>query len=117
MKEKTTMEFTTKVRNAFDAGIIRGDGHTLFAPEFYEPHFTKEELKDLIQIHKSDGSPKGTIFADDGSVIDKVEAIYNLNFLYWVCARLEIDKSPRAQGRGSQAQELVRFIIEELEKE
>ena len=36
--------FTTKVKEALEAGVITGDGHTLFSPEFYAPHFTAEEL-------------------------------------------------------------------------
>lgn len=109
--------FNIKVKNALDAGIIIGDGHSLYAPEFYEPFFTADELFEarLIQTHKSDGSHKGSIYDDNGAIIDEVQGVYNLNFLYWVSGQLGIEETPRANGRGSQAQELVRFIINKLE--
>jgi hypothetical protein len=108
--------FTTKVKEALEAGVITGDGHTLFSPEFYAPHFTAEELDEagLIETHESDGTPKGTIFASDGTIIEKLEAVYNLEFLYWVASRVGVTEQTRSMGRGSQAQELVGFIRKAL---
>ena len=48
--------FINKVQEALKAGVIIGDGHTLFAPEFYEPYFTATELAHLIHKHESHGS-------------------------------------------------------------
>ena len=109
-------EFRTRVSEALEAGVIEGDGHTLFSPEHYAPHFSKEELEEagLIEVHESDGTPKGTIFASDGTIIEKLEAVYNLDFLYWVASRVGVTEQTRSMGRGSQAQELVGFISKAL---
>lgn len=109
-------EFRARVNEAFEAGIIIGDGHTLFAPEHYAPHFTAEELYEagLIRNHRSDGSPKGSIFAADGSVIEVVKAVYNLDFLYWLAYGVSDEVNITAMGRGSQAQQLVDCIAKAL---
>ena len=105
-----------KAREALDAGVIIGDGHTLFAPEYYAPYFTASDLAKakLITKHKSDGSPKGTIFASDGSIVEELQAVYNLDFLYWLANKVGVTKSVQANGRGSQASELVGYIREAL---
>ena len=118
-KKGTTMadsDFIARVREAREAGIIIGDGHGLYSPEFYAPHFSEEELKKarLIETHKSDGTHKGSIFAPDGSVIKEMKAVYNLNFLYWVARKVGVTEYVRANGRGSQAQELVGYITDAL---
>jgi len=109
-------DFRIKVQSAFDAGVIIGDGHTLFAPEYYAPHFTADELAkaDLIQKHESDGTHKGSIMSPDGSFIQELEAVYNLDFLYWVSEELGVTENTSEIGRGSQAQQLVGFISKAL---
>ena len=105
-----------KAREALDAGVIIGDGHTLFAPEYYAPYFTASDLAKakLITKHKSDGSHKGSIYANDGSIIQELEAVYNLSFLYWLARNIGVTQSVQANGRGSQASELVGYIREAL---
>jgi hypothetical protein len=114
----STAPIHERAKEALDAGVIIGDGHTLFAPEYYEPHFTKDELIKacLIEKHKSDGTHKGTIFAPDGSIVEELEAVYNLHFLYWLAEQIGVTEYVRANGRGSQAQELVGYIREALAK-
>lgn len=118
-KKGTTVadsDFITRVREAKEAGIIIGDGHGLYSPEFYAPHFSEEELSKarLVQTHKSDGTHKGSIYGPDGSVIEEMKAVYNLSFLYWVARKVGVTESVQANGRGSQAQELVRYITDAL---
>jgi hypothetical protein len=50
------------------------------------------------------------MYGPNGIVIQKLEAVYNLEFLYWLSRSLGVVQSPIAMGRGSQAQELVSFI-------
>lgn len=111
-----TSEFRARVADAMSAGIITGDGHSLFSPDYYAPYFTATELRKarLIRKHGSDGSPKGTIFGADGEPIAELEAVYNLDFLAWVSAQLGVTKWARCEGRGSRAQEYVGFIQEAL---
>jgi hypothetical protein len=106
--------FINKVQEALKAGVIIGDGHTLFAPEFYEPYFTATELAHLIHKHESHGSWKSTIFDENGEVIPELEAIYNLDFLYWLASKLGVTERTTAMGRGSQAQQLTGFIREAI---
>jgi hypothetical protein len=105
-----------KTKTALEAGVIEADGHTLFAPEHYSPHFTLDELREagLIQTHESDGTHKGSIFDANGNVIQKLEAVYNLEFLYWLASAIGASHYTRSNGRGSQAQELVDNIKQKL---
>lgn len=103
----------TKVIGAIADGTIVGDGHTIYLPSFYAPHFSEAELRKakLIHTHKSDTSDhKSTIFGKDGNPIEKLEGVYNLNFLYWLCGALGVNSHNDYNGRGSQAQELARRI-------
>ncbi len=117
LRERKAMQadFKDRVRQALEADVIIGDGHTLFAPEYYTGYFTLDEIGHLITKHKSDGTGKGSIFAPNGSVIDELEAIYNLDFLYWVARHMGITTRVWREGRGSQAQELVGYIREHLD--
>jgi len=106
-----------RTKDALASGIIVGDGHTIFFPEYYAPYFSEDELRAarLICTLESDFSdPKSTIFDRDGNPMDEIEGVYNLAFLYWLCGALEICSSNFFSGRGSQAQELVRRLHEEI---
>lgn len=116
MKTETEL-FVMKVREAMADKKIIGDGHTLFSAEFYEPHFTAEELTEagLLRDHNSDhASWKSTIYGSNGEVIEELFAVYNLEFLYWVAGKIGVTESVLANGRGSQAQELVGYISDKL---
>lgn len=115
----STAPIQQRAQEALNAGVIIGDGHTLFAPEYYAPHFTYEELVNarLLRKHKSDFSSwKGTITSPDGVMVEELEAVYNLDFLYWLASEVGVTEYVRANGRGSQAQELVGYIKEALAK-
>lgn len=101
-----------QVREAIKGGVVIADGHTLYSPEFYAPHFTEAQLRKarLISTHKSDGTHKGSIYDNDGNVIPKLVGVYNLSFLYWLAGQLGCDTYCWQSGRGSQAGELVRRI-------
>ena len=101
-----------KAKQALDAGVIIGDGHTLFFAEYYAPHFTLDELNEagLVQVHESDGSHKGSIYGSDGNIIQELKGVYNLYFLYWLASQLGVTERIQSMGRGSQASELVGHI-------
>lgn len=100
------------IRAALDDGTIHGDGHTIYFPSAYEPHFTEDELQPIVQSFESDtSSHKSTIFKD-GQVVAEVTGIYNLVFLQWLKGRLGIARYSTAGGRGSAARDYVRFIQE-----
>lgn len=108
-----TTTLAQRTKDALADGTVTGDGHTIFYPSFYAPHFSEDELREagLIHIHESDTSDhKSTIFSKDGKPMEKLEGVYNLVFLYWLCGALGIDSNNNYNGRGSQAQELVRRI-------
>ena len=108
---------TERTKEAITDGKIVGDGHTIFDPSYYAPHFSEDELRKakLIQTYKSDKSdPKSTIFGTDGKPMTKLKGVYNLEFLYWLCGALGINSHNDYTGRGSQAQELARRIRKEL---
>jgi len=109
--ETDKAEFIARVQAAMLAGIIIGDGHTLFSPEFYAPFFTEEELAKagLLRTHKSDGTYKGSIHTADG-VVAELKAVYNLSFLEWVGHKVGATEYPWAEGRGFRAQQWVDII-------
>lgn len=99
------------VREAFDAEVIRGDGHGMFGPEAYSEFFDVEAAG-LLKTHHSDGTGKGTMFGDDGQIMESCEAVYNLSFLYWLARQCDVTDYGRCFGRGSQAREIVRALQE-----
>lgn len=109
-----TTTLAQRTKDALADGKVIGDGHTIYAPEFYAPHFTEDELRraQLIQTLKSDfSSGKSTIFAPEtGEPVESVDGIYNLSFLYWLAGQLGVTGYRECFGRGSQAQVIVEAI-------
>jgi hypothetical protein len=112
-----TTTITQRTKDAIADGKIIGDGHTIFNPSFYAPHFSEDELRKakLIHTYKSDASShKSTIFGKDGKPMEKLKGVYNLTFLYWLCGQLGIDSNNDFNGRGSQADALASRIRKAL---
>jgi hypothetical protein len=107
------MSITKKlVAAALDDGVIVPDGHTIFSPDFYSKHFSADTLNEagLIQTLESDfTSHKSTIFSN-GEPVESLTGVYNLSFLYWLKDKLDVTEPIRSNGRGFQAQEIVRAI-------
>ena len=101
------------VANAFEEGRIVDDGHTIYAPFLYEGF----EVDHLIGTHYSDRSSyKSTLTDNAGNVIDSVEGINNLAFLFWLADEVGIEFRTM-HGRGSQAQEIVEQLKKWIESE
>lgn len=105
-----------RTRNALADGIIIGDGHSIFTPNFYKPYFTDEELAGLTTTYKSDlSSHKSTIFdPNTGVPVESLTGIYNLTFLYWLAKQIGATDYRDCFGRGSQAQAIVDAIIDKV---
>lgn len=100
------------IRAALADGTIHGDGHTIYMPSAYEPHFTADELRPITQTFESDTSSHKSTIYKDGQVVPEVVGVYNLHFLMWVRDQLGIKRYSTAGGRGSAACDYVRFIQE-----
>jgi hypothetical protein len=112
-----TTTLLQRTKDAIADGKIIGDGHTIFNPSFYAPHFSEDELRKakLIHTYKSDKSDhKSTIFDKDGKPMEKLKGVYNLTFLYWLCGQLGVDSNNDFNGRGSQADALASRIRKAL---
>jgi hypothetical protein len=112
-----TTTITQRTKDAIADGKIIGDGHTIFNPSFYAPHFSEDELRKakLIHTYKSDTTNhKSTIFGKDGKPMEKLKGVYNLTFLYWLCGQLGVDSNNDFNGRGSQADALASRIRKAL---
>ena len=92
-----------------------GDGWTIWkVSKFTDMGFRKEDLP--VRVHKSDTrDPKSTIFGKKGEVIEKLEGVYGLTFLYWLAGAYGVDSSNDMMGRGSQARVVTDRILGKLE--
>jgi hypothetical protein len=96
------------IKKAFEDKIIVDDGHTLMDPEYYVGF----DVSHLIEVHESDfRSGKTTIFTN-GVPVEKLEAVYNLDFLRMIVRQLRLDCDERYMGRGFQAHEYCRKLRE-----
>lgn len=103
------MEITKQlVKAALADDTIEGDGHAIIDPKHYEPHFPRDVLNKagLVTTHHSDGTGKGSIFGPDGAMLESLEGVYNLSFLYWVARRAGVEWTT-AFGRGTEARHIV----------
>ena len=97
-----------QVNNAIDEGLINGDGHSIYPPEFYVGQgFDCEHL--TTEFESDTSSPKTTIYKD-GVPQEKVRGIYALDFHYWVAGQCGLvcgEDYDEKYGRGSQAQAIA----------
>jgi len=78
------------------------DGHGILDPRFVREAGLPESVVQLVtRKHRSDGTPKGTIFVD-GLPVESLVGIHGLELLGFLADALRIDY-PRAIGRGFQA--------------
>jgi hypothetical protein len=91
-----------------------GNGWSIFASnKFTEMGFDLRQLP--VRIHESDRSdPKKTIFTATG-VADKLEGIWNLQFLMYLASAMEV-KYEGYLGRGFQARAITRALKPALDK-
>jgi len=97
------------VRHGFEAGVINGDGHTIFDPKFYEN--AGFDVSHLVSTFESDlSSGKSTIFRD-GVVQNSVTGVYSLMFHEWLGRAAGVEWMT-AFGRGTQARRIAQALRE-----
>ena len=80
----------------------RCDGHTIFKPEaFTDLGLAPEIVEAFTHTHKSDGSPKGSIFVG-GQAVQSLKGVYGLDLLEFLAQALDV-KYRGCLGRGFQA--------------
>ena len=98
---------------------IGGDGHTLWdADAGFFKEMPKDFMESVTQVHKSDGTPKGSIWSD-GQLVEDMHAVYGL-YLLWKLAKevgANLDRPHGLMGRGFQARALTEAIREKLGEE
>lgn len=98
------------VRAALADQTLWPDGHGIYGPEFYEPHFDVRAAG-LVHTYHSDGTHKGSIYSNaTGEVVESMEGVYNLTFLRWLAVDTLGLPYATASGRGFQAQQYVTAI-------
>lgn len=103
-----------QIKKGIEGGVIVGDGHSLLPVGFYSSFVGEEALRKagLVETHKSDlSNHKGTIYNSKGEPMESFTGVYNLSFLYWLAHQVEVTFDDY-MGRGSQAQEIVRRLVE-----
>lgn len=92
---------------------IGGDGWSILKPEFFlDKGIDAELVERLTYTHKSDGSPKGTIFNEQGQALLHLKGIHTLSFLDALGRVFGVSSSK--MGRGFQARELSEGLLKVL---
>ena len=96
---------------------VGGDGWTIFDCDWIVGLGVPQELVDRVTtVEKSDGTGKGSITANDGTLVAELRGVYSLTLHYRVARDLglqkAIDESHGYSGRGFQAQHLAPAILE-----
>jgi len=81
------------------------DGHGIVRPEaLVDAGLPVEVVAHLTRTHRSDGSPKGTLFVD-GRPVESLTGVYGLDALRFLAAALGVEYRD-AIGRGFEAQNI-----------
>jgi len=93
--------------------FIGGDGHTIFPMEHLVKmcHWPKETAEAVCHKYSSDGSAKGSIFKDNGEMLESCKGWYSLDVLYALASSLDV-KFEGCLGRGFQARAIDSAIRE-----
>lgn len=93
---------------------IGNDGHTIWEPTVLDKSgLTNSEVATLVKTYHSDGSRKGSIIKDDGSIAESMNGIYGLHVLESIVYGLGLGGTLR-MGRGSWARDYTQSIKEHI---
>jgi len=85
------------------AMVNEGDGHSIFDPQAYADAGMPEELlAHFCEVHKSDGTHKGSIFDSNGRVLRSLDGVYGLRVSSALVSSLDLEAG-NYMGRGFQA--------------
>ena len=99
---------------------IGGDGWTIFrADAGIFRNLTDEIRERVVRVHKSDGTPKGSLWDDDGGMIPELNGIYALDLMWVLAEEVKADTTIAASkmGRGFASRALADAIKEKLAPE
>jgi len=89
------------------------DGHSILAPQaFIDAGLPAELVAHLTTTHRSDGTPKGSIFVD-GRVVEELQGVYGLDVLRFMASALELEYRS-ALGRGFEAANIRQALTAHL---
>jgi hypothetical protein len=91
---------------------LNGDGHGVYAPEWYTDRgWSAEMISGITFTHRSDGTYKGSIWREDGTMIAEIRGVYSLTFHEAVAEILGITDHEPMNGRGFRAQAVARAAL------
>ena len=105
------------VRRCGPEAVLRAaalcDGHTIFDPQaFVRAGLPPEVVEHLTDTHRSDGTPKGTVFTN-GQAVPEVRGVYGLDVLRFLAAALGVEYRS-ALGRGFPAEHIRQALRRHL---
>ena len=106
-----------RVRRCDPQVILRAaalcDGHSILTPEaLLEAGLPADFVRHLTATHRSDGTPKGTLFVQ-GQAVAELRGVYGLHALRFLAGALGLEYR-RALGRGSEANNIRRALRSRL---
>jgi hypothetical protein len=117
MKNTPIARFTVDHKNQIADLLseIGYDGHTIWKASILED-FPQDIICRFVRAHKSNKKDyKSTIFDNDGNIVEECEGIYGLSLLRVICSDLGLTDWESKIGRGFQAQEYTKSIMNWLE--
>ena len=102
------------------AGILY-DAHTIWDTKtFTDLGFPPKYIKSFIHLYKSDGSHKGNIYADDGSVIKEEAGVSSHRIVAAIAKRFNLndalDASYMKAGRGSSLAVITDAVLKHVKE-
>ena len=107
--------------NQKDLAEILYDAHTIWDIKTFTAFgFAPKYIKSFIRTYKSDGSHKGNIYADDGSIIKELEGVSSHRIVEDIARRFNLHTALEASymkaGRGSSLAVLTDAVLKHVEE-
>ena len=117
MRRREYQQLYDAVRRCRPEVILRAadrcDGHGILNPEaLTEAGLPPAVVEHLTSTHRSDGTPKGTIFVA-GEPVAELRGVYGLDALRFLAAALGVEY-PSALGRGFEAANIRQALCRHL---